>query len=377
MSDVGHQVAELLEVRTTPGDTERALVRFKDCRRRRRRRRMVVAAAALSVMAAVIAARMLLPVAHPAPDVIAAHVEPAAEPAIAPVEEPETMRVVYFPDGSHAYLIKPRTQLTMEALSDDLLELTMASGEARFDVQPNPRRLFRVRTEDLRIEVLGTSFTVTAEEGSTRVLVHRGRVAVYQGQNRHELASGMSFSFDGERAIVEGQPEETPVKQKRSRRHRVRRSVDKSWKKLAKEGDLPAAYQAMSSGRTKIVEDATDDLMLAADVARLTGHPREAAQYLDQVVARHQSHPRAVLAAFTLGRILQHELDDPGRAAAAFHSAYALAPSGSLGEDALAHEIECWAQAGVADRAKARAEEYLQRYPDGRKQKQVRRMGGL
>ncbi len=379
---------DLLDVPTSHADTERALARFKDLGRRRKRRR-IVAGAVGSTIAAIAIAWLVLPKSTPpveTPELEApvAAIDPPAKPEVAEEEN----RVIYFPDGSHAFLLKPHTLIRMEALSDDLLELTMTAGEARFDVQPNPQRLFRVRTDDLRIEVLGTSFTVAEAPESTRVTVHRGRVAVYQGGNRHELGPNMTFTFDGDRAVVEGQEREEradrgarPAKHKKHRakkqpKKRSVDSVDHRWKSLAEQGDYNAAYQAMSGGKSA-VEDDTTELMLAADVARLTGHPREAAGYLEQVVAKHRAHPRALLAAFTLGRIRQHELDDPLSAAAAFHDAYSLAPSGSLAEDALAHEVECWAQAGAKDQAKARATEYLERYPNGRKQKQVRRMGGL
>ena len=49
--------------------------------------------------------------------------------------------------------------------------------------------------------------------------------------------------------------------------------------------------------------DRVDDLMLAADAARLSGRPEAALRYLEQVSERHGDDPRAALAAFTIGRI--------------------------------------------------------------------------
>ena len=118
------------------------------------------------------------------------------------------------------------------------------------------------------------------------------------------------------------------------------------------------------------------ELMLAADVARLSGHPEEAARLLDKVLQRHRHHPRGLLAAFTLGRICERELNQPRRAAEAFRLARTLSPSGSLAEDALAHEAECRARAGEATRARELAAEYLSRYPSGRKAGTMRRLVG-
>lgn len=396
-----NEVAPRLQVEVSRADTQRALARFEDRLRRRRRRTFAAAGLAAASIAALLA-WVLVPPAAPPPAAVAVS-EEVAPSAVEEAPPADTKRVIYFPDGSRAHLVRPRTQIRMEALSDDLLELVMDAGEARFEVQPNPGRLFRVMTESLRIEVLGTSFTVAEEADATRVTVHSGRVAVYRGQNRHELGSGMTLSFDGRRVVVEGAQTEVEVekdaetdegarvqegaeakvqKKPRPRKKRARRSrakvLSKSrWKRLAKDGEFQAAYEAMSAEADRAVRDETQELMLAADVARLTGHPREAVEYLEQVVDRHRGHPRALLAAFTLGRILQHELDDPEEAATAFRNAYELGPGSSLAEDALAHEVECWAQAGRRQRARQRAKAYLERYPDGRKLRQVKRLGGL
>jgi transmembrane sensor len=83
------------------------------------------------------------------------------------------------------------------------------------------------------------------------------------------------------------------------------------------------------------------------------------------------------LAAFTLGRVLLEELGQPNEAAAAFARAEALAPRGALAQDAIAREVEAWSRAGEVSRARARAEEYLRRYPEGRRIRSVRHFGGI
>ena len=70
-------------------------------------------------------------------------------------------------------------------------------------------------------------------------------------------------------------------------------------------------------------------------------------------------------------------LSRPHDAAEAFAQARALAPDGALAMDALAREVEARARAGDAEAARARAEEYIARYPNGLRVAAVRRWGAL
>ena len=115
------------------------------------------------------------------------------------------------------------------------------------------------------------------------------------------------------------------------------------------------------------------DLLLAADVARLSHHSGQAVTPLRRLLASFPGDPRAPLAAFTLGRVLLDELGRPREAAEAF----ARARSGAMAEDALAREVEAWSRAGDSATARTRAELYLQLYPKGRRDRSVRRYGGL
>jgi transmembrane sensor len=120
-----------------------------------------------------------------------------------------------------------------------------------------------------------------------------------------------------------------------------------------------------------------EDLLLAGDVARLSGHADAAVAQLSRAMARHPDDPRAPLAAFTLGRVQLEDLGSPREAAHAFARARELAPGGPLAEDALAREVEAWSRAGETETARARALAYTRRYPDGHRTHAVRRFGGL
>jgi transmembrane sensor len=98
---------------------------------------------------------------------------------------------------------------------------------------------------------------------------------------------------------------------------------------------------------------------------------------LVRAMTLHPDDPRAPLAAFTLARVHLEELGAPREAARAFARARELAPNGPLAEDALAREVEAWSRAGETETAHARAVEYTQRYPAGRRLRAVRKFGGL
>ncbi len=149
------------------------------------------------------------------------------------------------------------------------------------------------------------------------------------------------------------------------------------WRTKAQEGDFDSAYRALQSVGPAAVRDEAGDLLLEADVARLSHHPLQALAPLERTVREHPSDPRAPLAAFTLGRVLLDELGRPAEAAGAFAQAQELGAGGPLEEDALAREVEAASRAGDSTRARAAAERYVTRYPSGRRLRSVRRFGGL
>jgi hypothetical protein len=127
---------------------------------------------------------------------------------------------------------------------------------------------------------------------------------------------------------------------------------------------------------TAATTETAESLLAAADAARLQGKAQEGATLLRKILRDHRSDPRASLAAFTLGRVLLMELAQPRQAAEAFAEARALAPDGPFAEDALAREVEAWANAGDMTKARARARDYLRSYPSGRRVHAVRALGG-
>lgn len=107
----------------------------------------------------------------------------------------ETETVV-LPDGSEVVLY-PNSTL---AFSDGEVRNARLEGKAFFHVRKDKGRTFKVRTEELVVEVLGTSFLVDAESGeSSGVFVETGRVrvsadegqVVIQANEKAELSNGI------------------------------------------------------------------------------------------------------------------------------------------------------------------------------------------
>lgn len=147
-----------------------------------------------------------------------------------------------------------------------------------------------------------------------------------------------------------------------------------TWRKLAKRGAYAEAFRAIAPGGSKKVEDNPADLMLAADVARLSRHPAEATRFLSRVADGFPRDQRAPLAAFTLGRVLLEDLGQPARAADAFRRAQQLAPRGPLASDALAREALAAQRSGQAERSRLLARRYLELFPKGSQAERLRKL---
>jgi transmembrane sensor len=296
----------------------------------------------------------------------------------------EGPKVTVFADGSTAELSTPGSELRIEqdAATGSVARLT---GGARFQVVHNPERTFEVRAGDVRVRVLGTTFSVQQlPSGQTQVLVERGRVEVAWLGGATVLQTGQGGVFppaagaagDPEAASVDAPQGKPATSSSPSGAHGgVPPAASDGWRKDGRAGDYGKAYEELTSKGSDSVRDDAGDLMLAADIARLSGHPEDSIRSLRAVCDRHASDRRAPVAAFTLGRVLD-DLGRPAEAGAAFQKARVLWPSGPLSEDALSREADAWQRAGRADGARTAAETYLQRYPKGRHAASMRKILG-
>ena len=259
----------------------------------------------------------------------------------------------------------------------------LRAGKARFIVAHDASHPFRVRAGSLLVEDLGTVFTVAVTpDGAVAVEVQEGSVRVHRGSTAIDVASGQRRDFadaQGSAGTMDdagpGEPPPAPDRDHANDLGSTTALGVARWRALAESGRYDDAYNALQAGGPSAVRDDTTELLLAADAARLGGHPAEAVPYLERVVRGHGRDPRASLAAFTLGRVLLDELGRPAEAADAF--ARARVAGGALAEDALAREVEAFSRAGDSTRARELALEYTHTYPKGRRAQAVAKFGGL
>lgn len=342
-------------------------------------------------------------------------------------------RAIRLGDGSVVTPLGESAEVIVVRVSDEEILLDLRRGAARFDVVPGLPRDFAVTAGEVRVGVVGTVFEVEREGEGAAVRVLEGRVRVSwppdgeailsageadhfpragaesptrRGTAAHRARAGEGEPHASARELAEAPraeadsapPEreepaiaraEAPPRARAEARSRARAEAaprrggtprapapPPAWVAHAERGEYEEAARLLDAAGALETRD-LDVLLLAADTMRLTGQPERALGYLDRAAALAQNDPRAPLVAFTRGRLLLTALSRPSEAAGAFAQARALAADRSLAMDAAAREVEALARAGDAEAARARAEEYVARYPNGLRVDAVRRWGGL
>lgn len=278
------------------------------------------------------------------------------------------------------------------ATEPGLLWLELERDSARFDVAPQGGRLVRVTAGDVDVEVIGTAFVVTRSTSDVSVKVTEGKVRVRHGERESLLVAGESGAWPLVLAKaapvpvpepeVLPEPEAEPIVEARvaapvvqsKKPHATKPKVGSSrWRALAESGDYGGAWTALQGEGQP--DDEPPDLLRAADVARLSGHPAQAVPPLRRILAHFPNDPRASLAAFTLGRVLLDDLGNPREAADAFLKAWALAPKSPLAPSAGARAVEALSRAGDDSAAREVAERYVREFPQSGRVDAVKRWG--
>jgi transmembrane sensor len=283
-----------------------------------------------------------------------------------------------FVDGSTATALTTGAILELKAASESEIVVAAKSGRYRFDVVPNPGRQFIVHIEEVTVRVLGTQFVVEKLDGRVDVSVERGRVEVTWPLGRRELGVGQSGRFP-QNPEVTATPLDSATSEMTDANQIPSKAVSllnerSRFIELSRQGNYQAAF-SMVTRLPNLLESSAEDLMMAADAARLSNHPGQAVPYLQRITREYARDSRAPLAAFTLGRIYMNQLRQPILAAQAFALVRRLAPAGALVEDALAREAEALDQAGQYVAAERLASEYLRQYPKGRSRDKLRQLG--
>jgi transmembrane sensor len=327
---------------------------YERARRRSRRLKLVAGTAVLAAAAALL---WLVPWKASTP--VASRPAPSLAAPVASAPDPKTT----FADGSVAR-VSGGGELVVKSATPEHIEAVLAAGAADFEVTKRPKREFVVQAGAVRVRVVGTRFRVERLGERTRVSVSEGKVEVQRGDTLDYLEAGESRFFPSvpEANMPDARPSTGGVRA--------------SFLALARAGEFKAAYQVMTQNPA-VVGSSAEELMLAADAARLSSHPEEAVRYLKRVTSEHARDSRAPLAAFTRGRLLLSQLSRPSEAAESFALARRLRPAGALSEDALAREAEARGSAGSSGLARTLAREYVARYPHGKHSSTMQRLASV
>jgi len=305
----------------------------------------------------------------------------AAEPAL-----------VTLMDGSKITL-SPGASVEPRSNDDHLLALQQLRGRVHYDVTPGGPRRWTIACGQgahegaVTVEVVGTSFDVDTSEEHVRVDVRHGVVIVRgagvpEGQAR--LGAGASIDVPAHvrnvgdlRDSDEPAPSTTatttqvPAETAAAAAHAASapppaHTAGAAWQQLAARGEHGAAYAELGpNGLANATSSAAtvDELLALADIARLSGHPRDAVPPLERIVSAHSGDARASLAALTLGRVELTALADAHAAIAPLRSALALGIPRDLEGDTHALLVEALGRDGDADGARAAYTTFVSRHP--------------
>jgi TolA-binding protein len=348
MPDLMSQIREANRALEVPVDLERLRAGVQRKRRARSRIRML---AAFGLVAGVASALVLFARSRP----------PAADVPVASKQHQPAAEA-----GIETRLLTDDAQLKTVLDEPERAELSLARGAARFEVDPKRKRTVAVRARFVNIEVIGTVFEVRhVTDSAVKVLVERGKVRVTWPGGTTALSAGEERTFEPETAATPAASTDTKDTPAPAR----------GWRQMAHEGDTQGAYVALEALGAGAVRDEPGDLFLAADVARRSGHAREAIAPLRKLTTKYPNDSRAPSAAFTLG--LLELAESPATAAVSFATCRRLQPGGPLAHDALAREVEAQSRAGNAAAARSLAQRYLKSYRNGSRIMAVKHFGGL
>jgi transmembrane sensor len=282
-------------------------------------------------------------------------------------------------DGSVATL-DDGARVVPELVSDDRVELRQVSGSASYDVVPRPSRTFVVLVDDVRVEVLGTSFRVERLDDSgdvaVRVAVTRGRVKVTRGARTAVLTAGEELTWKGEPLSVPT-PETTAAAVVTptaapgaapgvSTSEPV--TVPSTPTVEEPSPTSPSAASARPSAAPKPEPLTAAELFRQADDARASGNDAVALKLLQSLLELHPKDSRVTMARFTMGRI-EARRGNVQAAARAFEACGA-----GLSGEALAEAALLRAGAGESAAATELARRYLELYPLGARAKEMARL---
>jgi len=273
-------------------------------------------------------------------------------------------------EGSEIVLDPAQSEVRVVEETPSRVRVDVVRGSGRYSVVPNAGRAFEVHSGPVTVTVVGTEFSVEQRGEGTWVEVFRGKVRVTWGSEEAFVTAGESGIFPPSRSA----PPPVVADEAEARAARSPQATQTYRSRVARH-DYRGAY-AVLARNPALAGDTVEDLLVAADVARLSDHPSEALPYLQRVVREHPHDERAPMAAFTLGRTLLG-LGRTQEAMTMFGRVRASWPHSPLAEDALLRQAEAASQMGDLATARRIAEQYDRDYPNGRRRAEARRYAHL
>lgn len=308
-------------------------------------------------------------------------------------------------DGSEVSATSAFTEFHVAEESASRVLVQLGRGAVRCQVLPKPARAFVVQAGEVSVAVVGTEFVVERRGSSAWVSVARGKVRVSWGEGDALLTAGQSGLFprsgspgealtapearldgdlrgdgprdsgDRDRETRNGESPDDRASEDRAAPAERAQQARQMYRSHVARRDYPGAFAVLSHNPV-LAGDTVEELLVAADVARLSNHPAQAVPYLQRILREHGRDERAPMAAFTLGRTLSG-LGRTREAMNTFGRVRSAWPGSPLGEDALVRQAEAAAKLGDRPAAARLAAQYDREYPKGRRRAEVRGFAGL
>ena len=273
--------------------------------------------------------------------------------------------------------LEPRAARVL--VEDGVVDAAIAhpkGGKTRWEFEVGP----------YRVTVNGTKFEMAFHAGTQalRVSTEEGRVTVAGGclQAARTVSAGETFESSCPReapgadgtsgqqaqAADEAQvAEEAPLAPALDPRGPGKVTRVDHWRELLAAGRLQDGLRAAERANFERVcrIATTKELLALADAGRFFGPSRHAVTALSTLRQRFPGSADAGTAAFTLGRIVFENEHAYARAADWFETYLREQPRGPLMGDAFGRLMEARLRSGDGGGARASAEQYLRRFPEG------------
>lgn len=258
-------------------------------------------------------------------------------------------------------------------------EIALIVEDARVLARPGTEVFVRRNSSDMDVRVASGSAEIVWPSGS-RELSTGDRIEAVPMRVLHAIVPPVDPVDDDDdprphRTTTLPQPRELASLPRGSEAPMVT-IAPPDWRSKYNAGELSQALELLRQspgGIDGAIMNARNaaELTAISDIARAKGgDPAAALSALTQLVDRFPSDPYAEIAAYTLGSMYE-KMGQAVQAQKYFERARSL--KGVLAEDALCKQIRAEHRAGRKDEAKRMAQEYVNKYPDGRCKEDVER----